>query len=107
VTGKPLGDALAPHADGTLLALLVSPRSARTRFDGVDDRGVPRLRVAAPPVDGAANRATVGFLAAALGLPRSKVRLFSGATSRRKRVLLVGIDAARAEALLAAALRDL
>jgi uncharacterized protein YggU (UPF0235/DUF167 family) len=60
--------------------------------DGVVD-GVLRVRVAAPPVDGAANEALVRLLASELGVARSAVRLVSGATARTKRIEVDGQDA--------------
>jgi uncharacterized protein YggU (UPF0235/DUF167 family) len=60
--------------------------------DGVTD-GVLRVRVAAPPVDGAANDALVKLLASELGVARSTVRLVSGTTARTK---LIEVDGAAA-----------
>lgn len=50
-----------------------------------------KLRVAAPPVDGAANEAVVRFLAERLGVPRSAVRVEAGATGRSKVIAVAGI----------------
>jgi uncharacterized protein len=66
--------------------------------DGVRD-GVLLVRVAAAPVEGAANEALVQLLAAELDVPRTAVRLVGGATGRRKVVAVEGEgigDAARA-----------
>ena len=57
---------------------------------GVDAEGRLRVRVAAPPVDGAANESLVRLLAAVLDVPRSDVTIESGATSRVKRVRVEG-----------------
>jgi hypothetical protein len=51
-----------------------------------------RVRLSAPPVDGAANEALLRFLAEELSVRRSAVQLISGATSRSKLVSVVGID---------------
>jgi uncharacterized protein (TIGR00251 family) len=51
-----------------------------------------RVRLAAPPVDGAANEALTRFLAERLRVPRSAVRLVSGETSRTKLVDVDGLD---------------
>lgn len=51
-----------------------------------------RVRVAAPPVDGAANRSLVALLATELGLPKTAVRIVAGETGRTKVVELDGID---------------
>jgi hypothetical protein len=78
----------------------LTPRAAANRIDGVA-AGVLRVRVSAPPADGAANEALVRLLADALGIARGRVRLVRGATGRDKVVELEGPDAAA----LAAALR--
>ncbi len=56
--------------------------------------GTLRVRVAAPPVDGAANDALVRLIAGELDLPRSRVRLVGGATNRRKTVEVTGVGPA-------------
>lgn len=50
-----------------------------------------RVRVAAPPADGAANRELVRFLAERLGVPRGRVRIVSGALARRKVIEVEGL----------------
>jgi uncharacterized protein (TIGR00251 family) len=72
-----------------LIAVRVTPRSSRDAIEGVDASGALRVRVTAPPVDGAANTAVVKLLARTLGLPRGAVTVVSGSTSRHKRC---GID---------------
>ena len=74
----------------------LTPRAGRDEVGGVDEAGVLRVRVAAPPVDGAANEALVRLLAPELGVPRSAVRLESGTRSRSKRVrVALGPDVVR------------
>jgi uncharacterized protein (TIGR00251 family) len=51
-----------------------------------------RLRLTAPPVDGAANEALIRFLAASLSVPRSAVELVSGRTGRTKLVAVTGVS---------------
>lgn len=58
------------------------------------------VRLAAPPVDGAANDALLTFLADVLELPRRNITIVSGEKSRDKRVQLVGMDAAVARSRL-------
>ena len=84
---------------GALLDVRVIPRAPRTRVDGI--RGAKILiRLAAPPVDGAANDALVAFLSEVLALPRRNIRIVSGEKSRDKRVAADGIDQAAAMARL-------
>jgi uncharacterized protein len=83
------------------LLVLVQPRASRTRVLGQHD-GRLKVALAAPPVDGAANQALVDFVASSLGVRLSAVRLLDGATSRRKRLEVEGLDAATARARLGA-----
>jgi uncharacterized protein len=82
---------------GVELLVLVQPRASRTKVVGEHD-GRLKIALAAPPVDGEANEALVGFLAEVLGVRRSAVELVDGATGRRKRVRVSGCgeDTARA-----------
>jgi uncharacterized protein len=73
------------------LDIRVIPRAPRTRVDGMRG-GAILIRLAAPPVDGAANAALIAFLATALDLPRRNIRIVSGEKSRDKRVAIAGID---------------
>ena len=70
----------------------LTPRAGADRIEGVVD-GVLKARVAAPPVDGAANEALLRLVADALGLPRRRVRLAAGATNRRKVMEVEGVEA--------------
>jgi len=77
----------------------VIPRAHKTEFGGERD-GALLVRLAAPPVEGAANAALVEFLASALGLPRRNIRIVSGERSRRKRVAIAGMTADDVRAIL-------
>lgn len=84
---------------GVELSLLIQPRASRTRVVGEHD-GRLKIQVAAPPVEGEANAALIEFLSGCLGVPRRQVELLAGDTGRRKRVRVVGVDLASAEAAL-------
>jgi uncharacterized protein len=73
------------------LPVRLTPRGGADRIDGVRD-GVLRVRVAAPPVDGAANEALVRLIAAELDVPRGAVRLVAGVTARTKVIEIDGVD---------------
>jgi hypothetical protein len=70
----------------------VVPRAKRTALGGLRD-GAFLIRLAAPPVDGAANDALISFLSTQFGLPRRAIRIVSGERSRRKRVAVDGLSA--------------
>jgi len=76
-----------------VLDVRVIPRAPRSRVDG-ERGGAILIRLAAPPVEGAANDALVAFLADALDLPRRDVTIVSGEKSRDKRVRIANLDAA-------------
>ena len=75
---------------GVIINVLVQPRASRDEVLGPDDSGVFRVRVTAPPVEGAANRKVVDLIARRYKVPKSKVTILAGAKGRRKRVLVEG-----------------
>lgn len=83
------------ETDGALVfGVRVVPRASRTEAAGEHD-GALRVRVAAPPVEGAANEELTRFLARALGVARRDVEILSGHASKLKRVRAHGADPAR------------
>lgn len=70
-------------ADSAILDVSVSPNAKKTEITGWHD-GALRIRLAAPPVDGAANEALRKWLAKELNIPQSQITLLRGAASRRK-----------------------
>jgi uncharacterized protein YggU (UPF0235/DUF167 family) len=72
-------------------AVRCTPRGGVDRIVGVTD-GILQVRVAAPAVDGAANDALLRLLAAELGLPKSGLRIVTGATGRHKRIEAEGVE---------------
>ena len=89
--------------DGISVALRVTPRGGRDDIDGLerlaDGRTVVKVRIRAVAEGGQANRAVTELLAKALGVPKGKVRILSGATSRLKQIVVDGDPAALGESL--------
>jgi hypothetical protein len=87
-------------ADGTgvLFRVKVTPRASKTQIIGWV-QGVLKLKVQAPPVEGAANEAVVRFLAETLDVAKSRVRVVRGETAREKTLRIdgLGIEAVRAK----------
>lgn len=88
------------RSDGVVIALHVQPGARRTAIVGPHGDRL-KVAVSSPPADGRANTALLEFLAERLAIPKSCVRLLSGAGSREKRV---AIDAALPASVVAAAL---
>ncbi|HUT14777.1 MAG TPA: DUF167 domain-containing protein [Anaerolineae bacterium] len=74
---------------GVLLAVHIVPRSAKSELTGLHGRAL-RIRLAAPPVKGAANRELVRFLAKALAVSKGQIEIISGRTSRDKILAVSG-----------------
>jgi len=84
---------------GIRIRIHVQPRASRTELGGRHGDAL-KIRLAAPPVDGAANKELLDFLATRLGVPRRAVQLERGTTSREKSVTVQGIAVAAARAAL-------
>ena len=86
------------------LSVRLTPRGGRDAIDGwapgAGGRPLLKVRVSAPPADGAANAALIALLARTLGRPKRDLRIVAGAASRLKRVEIEGLT----EAELATAL---
>jgi len=88
---------MKPYAaveSGVRLALRLTPRAAKNGVDGIvqdaDGRPLLKLRLVAPPVEGAANQALIAFLAKSLSLRKADISIRSGETSRIKILHLAG-----------------
>ncbi|MDI7775422.1 DUF167 family protein [Asticcacaulis sp. EMRT-3] len=80
------------------LVVRLTPKAAADRIDGWDkdahDRAVLKVRVRAAPIEGRANTALIALLAKALDMPKSRITLLSGDTSRLKTLEIDGLDEA-------------
>jgi len=75
---------------GVTLAVRVTPRARKNEIVGVAGSAL-KLKLAAPPVEGAANASLCAFLAEKLGVRKSAVSLIAGQTSRQKVVRVEGV----------------
>jgi uncharacterized protein (TIGR00251 family) len=80
---------------GIRLSVHVQPRASRSEIAGIHGDAL-KVRLAAPPVDGAANEALVDFLSERFAVPRRAISIIAGAQSRAKVVEVAGITAADA-----------
>ena len=75
------------HPEGITFKIFVQPRSANNIIVGVHEDAI-KLKLTAAPVDNAANKLCVKFLAKSMGVSKSHVQIISGHTSRTKQILL-------------------
>ena len=85
--------------EGVTFSVKVLPRSSKTEITGVVE-GALRIKLTAPPVEGAANKALVEFLAKRLSVAKSKITILSGETGRNKTVSVSGLKKADLASLL-------
>lgn len=87
--------------DGAVtFAVRVQPRASKSALAG-EVEGALKIRLAAPPVDGAANEELIAFLAKLLAVPRRHVSILSGATAKYKIIRVDGVNAAQFERAVA------
>ncbi len=92
---------VTPRGTGVRFAVHVQPRAKKPGIDGTHGDAL-RVRVHAPPVEGAANEAVVAVIAEALGVPARAVHIAAGQSGRQKLVDVDGVDAAVAMSRLLA-----
>jgi uncharacterized protein YggU (UPF0235/DUF167 family) len=88
---------------GTTLRVRLTPRGGRNSLTKLEE-GVLHARVAAAPVDGAANLALLELLAAALGIARGRVSIVAGEAARQKAVRVEGLPESEIAARIGRAL---
>jgi uncharacterized protein len=80
------------HEDGVSFSVKVVPRASRNEIAGVQGE-ILRVRLTAPPVEGAANKALVKLLAKILEVPECDIEIVTGHTGRQKVVSVTGLPA--------------
>lgn len=80
------------RGDSVRVSVRAQPRASRNEIVG-EHGGALKVRLAAPPVEGAANEELVRFLARTLSVPVSAVRIVAGGRGRNKIIEVDGLDA--------------
>lgn len=96
---------LTTTADTITFSVRVQPRASQSGIVGEMD-GALKLRIAAPPVEGAANDELIRWLAKFFGVSRAQVAIISGATAKQKIVRVSGVNPGEAEPKLRAAVTN-
>lgn len=86
-------------ADGCTLSVRVHPGARKNDVTGLH-AGAVKISITTPPTDGRANEALIAFVAELLRMPRARVTLLTGATSRSKQLRITGKSAAEVQAAL-------
>jgi len=95
-TGRP-GD--KGPSEAVTLSVRIQPRASKNELVLMEDGGL-KIRLTAPPVEGAANEALIRFLAETLSVSKSQIEIVAGHTSREKIVRVRGVAESDAERLL-------
>lgn len=85
--------------NGVTIECYVTPRAAKSKIKGVRV-GALAVALNAPPVEGKANKALIEFIADLLSIPKSRVSIIKGETSRNKLVFVKGITKKKAEEII-------
>lgn len=92
--------------NGARLSVVVVPKASKSALAGIHGEAV-KIRLAAPPVEGAANEELINFLSRALEAPKSSLSIVSGQSSRRKIVEARGLKPAQIEEKIKMALSEI
>ncbi len=86
---------ISENCDGVLVPVHVAPRASKSQVAG-PFAGALKVRLAAPPVDGAANSELIKTLAKFFGVPKSSISIVKGLSSKRKTIKITGLNMASA-----------
>ena len=90
---------LTVSADGVTFSVRLTPRASKNEIVGIQ-AGALRVRLTAPPVEGAANAALIEFIAERLKVRKSAISIVSGERSRNKIVRVSGLNMEQVKAAL-------
>lgn len=78
--------------EGVLISVKVEPRSSAKGFAGVLDGTMIKIKLTAPPSDGAANRQLIELISEATGIRKSQIEIIKGFSSKKKVIAIKGVD---------------
>ncbi len=90
---NPLPSCMRETSKGIIISVTIQPGASREECVGLQAEAL-KIRVTAPPVDSAANKALIKFLSKKIRIPKSHVAIIKGGTSRHKQILLAGLKPA-------------
>jgi uncharacterized protein (TIGR00251 family) len=95
-TRKPREFKITDAERGAAFPVRVIPRASRNEIEGATGNAL-KVRVTAPPVEGAANKALIELLADRLKIRKSQIEIVAGQTSRHKMISVVGLHPSEVE----------
>jgi uncharacterized protein (TIGR00251 family) len=95
-TRRPREFKITDAKSGTAFPVRVIPRASRNEVEGITGNAL-NVRVTAPPVGGAANKALVELLAKRLKVRKSQIEIVAGHTSQHKMISIVGLRPSEVE----------
>ncbi|MBE6366871.1 MAG: DUF167 domain-containing protein [Lentisphaerae bacterium] len=98
-------NAITTDGSGCRISCLVVPRASRNALIAWHDNRL-KVALAAPPVDGEANKALVKFMAEVLNVSKTSISVSSGLTGRRKVIAVSGLDSTTAAKILNKLVKD-
>jgi uncharacterized protein (TIGR00251 family) len=78
---------------GAALAVRVTPRASQNKITELQSDGTVRVHIAAAPVDDQANKELIKFMSEVLGVPKSRIDIVAGSSSRDKIIAVLDMDA--------------
>ena len=78
--------------NGITIEVKVEPRSSRKQISGLMDDTILKVKLSAPPVDGAANEQLIELISEATGVRKSQIRIVRGLSSKRKLIEIKGVE---------------
>ncbi len=87
---------IQPKENGVYIHVRLQPRASRERIEG-ELGGRLKVRLTAPPVEGAANKALIKFFSRVLDVPKGAITIVRGEHSREKTILVSGVSAPEVE----------
>ncbi len=97
---------LEANKDGTYIRLRIQPGSSKKGISGLHGSAL-KIKLFAPPVEGAANKALLALLSKGLGLKKSSMRITSGERSKDKRVFIEGVSVEELERVFLERYKDI
>ena len=89
---------------GSAISVRITPRSNKNEIVSIMDDGVVKIKLTAPPVDGKANDELVKYLAETLNVPKNRVEIVAGQSSRNKLITILDLSPSEVEAILSSEL---